>query len=163
MRGEKINWKEVDEYLNRYDWNVSIMDICDMFNLFYSTVHAHYKKLGLINNFKKKRIKRIIKWEEIDKEVIPNIEQYSETEIAKKYNLPPNDISRHYSKLGLNIKFKRSSKYDWYKIDREVIPNIENITMKEVSNKYNVPYYAVRIHYCNLHLTKQFKPFYNKA
>ena len=96
-------------------------------------------------------------WEEIDKEVIPNITNMSVVKIAEKYDINHRTIRYHYGKLGLlksMLKPIKPTKDNWDEIDKEVIPNINKISVSEIAEKYDIKYQRVRYHYTTLGLIK---------
>lgn len=110
---------------------------------------------------KKKRKNSKIDWDSIDKEVIPNIKQYSIMEISRIFNIRYMTVYNHYMYLDLLDKF-RSGKFkrDWESIDKEILPKINKITMKDVAKFYNIPYGSVVSHYKKLKITYKFKRDY---
>ena len=107
---------------------------------------------------KKKRKNSKIDWDSIDKEVIPNIKNYSIMEISRIFNIKYMTVYNHYMYLDLLDKFKSGKfKYDWESIDKEILPKINKITMKDVAKFYNIPYESVVSHYQKLKITYKFK------
>lgn len=107
---------------------------------------------------KKKRKNSKIDWDSIDKEVIPNIKHYSIMEISRIFNIRYMTVYNHYMYLDLLDKFRSGKfKYDWESIDKEILPKINKITMKDVAKFYNIPYESVLSHYKKLKITYKFK------
>jgi len=107
---------------------------------------------------KKKRKNSKVEWDSIDKEVIPNIKKYSIMKISRIYNIKYMTVYMHYMYLDLLDKFRSGKfKYDWGKIDEEILPKINKITMKDVAKFYNIPYRSVLSHYEKLKIAYKFK------
>lgn len=151
------NWKEIDKEVIPNITSMSAMEIAKKYNKDYRCVRYHYGKLGLLKSMSKPIRSTKDNWEEIDKEVIPNINNISVMEIAKKYNIGYKRVIYHYTKLGLlNLMPKqiRFTKDNWKEIDKEVIPNINNMSVMVIAKKYDIEYHRVRYHYGKLDLLK---------
>ena len=164
----RINWEIIEEYVYERKNDISTRDVADKFCVDIRTIYSHFKSIGKLDLFKKGRpstYNKTINWEDIDSFIMDNIGKVTINQVSEKFKLQYCTVHDHYrrkNKLYLFEKDKNNGRRtitNWEVIDKIVIPNIDRLSIKHVSDYFGLKYSVVYNHYQSKNLIEEFNTY----